>query len=447
MTKSEVIKSVLLKNKNMSNSELANILYETHISLFKNWKKRNLVDEIQKTRRKNKLFRDPEFNDESEKVYSFTDNGASATVEKITSERVKTMDDLIRICEIDTDVWEIYKSEVSAYESHTKLRRYDEENVRINDLHKLVPLFRVKVFLRRNTFNETVKNLKEELLNELKSHAIEYKKLTYPKLNKKLRNVLLEINIFDLHFGKHAWEDETGENYDIKIAKEKYLKCINELLSLATVNYNIDRFLIPIGNDFFNSDNSFNTTTNNTPQNEDTRWQKTFSRGRQLIITAIDMISLIAPVTVLMVPGNHDFERTFYLGEVLEAWYSKNPNVQVDNGPKIRKYFQYGKNLIGFTHGKDEKITDLPMLMATEVPELWAKTKYREIHLGHFHIKREIKWLSTEEYKGVVVRFMRSLTATDSWHFKKGFVGNIQSGEAFIWDYEQGLIGQFSSNM
>jgi hypothetical protein len=73
-----------------------------------------------------------------------------------------------------------------------------------------------------------------------------------------------------------------------------------------------------------------------------------------------------------MVPGNHDYERNFYLGDSLEGWFYNNPNVTVDNSANPRKYYKYGQVLIGYTHGNEEKVTDLPLIMAHERSTDWA---------------------------------------------------------------------------
>ena len=78
---------------------------------------------------------------------------------------------------------------------------------------------------------------------------------------------------------------------------------------------------------------------------------------------------------------------------------------------------------------------------------MWAETRYKEWHLGEIHHKREIKWLSTEEYKGVTVRYMRTLASPDAWSFSKGYVSSLRAGEGFVWDSENGLVAQFTANL
>ena len=39
------------------------------------------------------------------------------------------------------------------------------------------------------------------------------------------------------------------------------------------------------------------------------------------MVTAIDYLKEIAPVDVVVISGNHDYERMFYAGDVIAGWY------------------------------------------------------------------------------------------------------------------------------
>jgi hypothetical protein len=206
----------------------------------------------------------------------------------------------------------------------------------------------------------------------------------------------------------------------------------------------VSRILFPVGNDYFNVNDKKEETIHGTRQQEDTRWQKTFRKGHQLMVQQIDKLQTIAPVDVLVIPGNHDEERAFYMGEVLSAWYRNCPNVTVDNRAVKRKYYAHGVNLIGLTHGYYEKPATLCNLMPLEVPQLWAASKYREFHLGDKHHKKDMITI-TEEFTGVVVRILRALSAASTWSFDKGYLGALRAGEGFLWHPSNGLIAQFTA--
>ena len=376
------------------------------------------------------------------KIIDFAEQGNETIVEETKgnkiiqspkSFRIKTLDDLISVCQIDIEVWDIDRYVINKWEVGSQV---DGQII-------VEPLFQVKAWLKKNVQVSEMNRLRIEMTNQLKEFAPKYPLISYDKFDK---GQLLEINIFDLHFGKLCWGLETGDNYDTKIARKRFINAISSIIGRIE-GYDIKRIVFPIGNDFFNSDNHKNTTTNLTPQDEDLRWQKTYKAGRELLIEGIDMLQTIAPVDVVVVQGNHDFERSFYVGDAMACWYHNNQNVSVNNNPNPRKHYQFGECLITYTHGNNEKIADLPLLVASEVPQLWSKTKYREIHVGHLHHKKEIKFMATQEHKGITVRFMRSLSGTDAWHNLKGYKGGIQACEAFIWDENEGLICQFSHNL
>jgi len=351
--------------------------------------------------------------------------------------RIVTVEKLLDIYDIDLEIWEIEKQIINTWEVGAK--GPDKKIV-------TTPLFQVKVWLKKKQAAYDLENIRREFLEDLKqlSPKVPYNK----KQNIDKDGKLLEITIFDLHFGKVAWHEEVGENYNIKIASERFNDCIDYFINLYQ-GTNIEKILLPISNDFFNSDKShpYNSTTSGTPQEEDTRWQNTFRKGRELLIKNIQKLSQIAPVEVKVIPGNHDYERSFYLGDSLEGWFHNDQNVNIDNSPNPRKYFSFGKNLIGFTHGNNEKVADLPMIMAQENPTDWAMTYYREFHLGHLHHKKEGKFNATNELQGVMVRHMSSLSGTDSWHHKKGYIGARKSAESFLWDKEKGLLNQTYYNI
>ena len=45
---------------------------------------------------------------------------------------------------------------------------------------------------------------------------------------------------------------------------------------------------------------------------------------------------------------------------------------------------------------------------------------------------------------GVTLRYLSSLTGTEEWHYKKGYIGAHKAGEAFIWNDQCGLIGNLN---
>lgn len=251
---------------------------------------------------------------------------------------------------------------------------------------------------------------------------------------KELSNNMLEVNIPDAHFGKMAWGVETGyENYDTKIAQATYMRAVASLIE-RTKNTKYDEIVYVVGNDLLNSNDSENKTAHGTIVTTDGRYHKTFWKVRTTIVEAIEQFRKIAKVRVVLVYGNHDTLSSWHLGDSLECYFHKYTDVVIENNPTYRKYIEYGKNMIMLTHGDKGKKDDYPLVMATEQPQMWARTKFRECHTGHTH---ETKM---QEQHGVRVRVLPALCPPDDWHSENAYVGNLRSAEAYTWNKTEGLV-------
>jgi len=254
-------------------------------------------------------------------------------------------------------------------------------------------------------------------------------------------NALLELPIMDFHLGKLAWGDETGQDdYDLKIAEALWRETVNDLLGKAAQFCDPEYILFPVGQDFFHFDTPKTTTTAGTQLDSDTRWQKMFTKGVELLVWAIEQCHIIAPVKVMWIPGNHDQMLSYAATVGLYQRYTQCRDVEVDLSPTKRKYHRYGRNLIGFAHGENEG-KRIEGLMQVEAPDDWGKTLWREFHMGHLHSE------SAYSKGGVTFRRISSITSADAWHAEMGFLGATRQAQAFVWDRERGLQAILNSNI
>ncbi len=258
-----------------------------------------------------------------------------------------------------------------------------------------------------------------------------------PELTAK--DYMLEVPNCDLHLSKLAWEPEVGESYDYKIAEKRYRTVMEDVYGRAE-KVMPGKILLPIGHDFFHTDTLQGTTTAGTPQDFDGRWQKQFNKGVELLVWTCDLFSQLAPVEGFLVPGNHDKMVSYYALMFLSAWFKDKKEVDINIDPKTRKYVEFGKNLIGFTHGDKERKRIFGN-MQVEAPQAWGRTKFREYHIGHWHHE------STKEEHGVIVRSLSTITGTDAYHFEHGFVGAIAKQQSFLWHKQKGLYEIWHTNI
>ena len=253
-------------------------------------------------------------------------------------------------------------------------------------------------------------------------------------------NFMLELPIMDFHLGKLSWREETGVDYDLKIAEKLWRATVSDLLGKARLAGIPEYILFPVGQDFFHFDTPATTTTAGTQLDSDTRWQKMFNTGVALLIWAVEQCRMLAPVKVLWIPGNHDTVLSYAATVGLAQRYTETEDVTVDLSPQPRKYVRYGLNLIGFAHGVEEG-KRLEGLLQLEAAQDWGKTIWREMHLGHLHTEK------TVEKNGIEFRRISSITAPDAWHNENGFIGSTRRAQAFIWDKNKGLEAILNSNV
>lgn len=327
----------------------------------------------------------------------------------------------------DWDIDNVNESEISEFKQFLQDNEIEETDV------KSVKFW--QNMQGENRFSVVVKG-EDDLMKAAKKEMVALLETYSPKVEKDYARVqdpvVYEISLPDIHYGKY-----TGQTLDE--AEEEYMNTVKDLLSKAQ-GLNIEKILLPIGNDGMNSEGYSRATTKGTPQQDSAEWQETFVGYCNLMVRAIHYLAKTAPVDVVVVQGNHDYERMFYAGEYLRAFFKNDERVDVDNNFESRKYYKYGVNLIMFTHGDKEKPAEMPLIMATEQPMLFAETKFREVHCGHKH-KEQV-----DEYRGIKVRFIPSICANDAWHKMMGYEAK-RTGQAHIWNKASGYEGYLQTNI
>jgi len=295
------------------------------------------------------------------------------------------------------------------------------ESVRVTN-----PLFKTPEQLNYETLHKSI-------LSDLKEYSPKYN--TYVREELKDANLLV-IDPADIHIGKLCSAFEVGEQYDNQIAVNRVLDGVNGILNKVS-SFNIDKILFVIGNDVLHIDNPKRTTTSGTPQDTDGMWHSNFLIAKQLYIDIIEKLICVADVEVVFNPSNHDYTNGFFLAQLIETHFRNCENIKFDCNISHRKYFVYGKNLIGTTHGDGAKVAELPLLMANESQD-WSKCKHRYIYIHHFHHK------IAKDYTSVCVEALRSPSGTDSWHHRNGYEHSPKAVEGFIHSKEHGQIARIT---
>jgi hypothetical protein len=293
------------------------------------------------------------------------------------------------------------------------------------------------IHFRNDISKVSVKDLIEDMLRMMKKHSPKYQTIKRDKIKEPH---LLLIDPADVHIGKLALAAETGEDYNIEIAKKRCIDGVEGLIQKAQ-GFPIDKVMLIIGNDILHFDTAKRTTTSGTPQDTDGQLHQIFTEGLNLYVQLIERLVTIADVEVIYNPSNHDYISGYMLAQALEAWFRTCKNVTFDVTIRHRKHTTYGKNLITTSHGDGAKHNDMPSLMSTEHPD-WSnkEAQFRYIYLHHLHHRKVTKWNSSHDTQGVQMQILRSPSAPDSWHAKSGYCQAPRAVEGFIHHKEYGQI-------
>jgi hypothetical protein len=378
---------------------------------------------------------------EAEPTRTYRESGDSAEVVVPTERVIRTLEDALAHAEVDPLVWRVKSWGCTSWQVGMKLRDFSEGKI-TGEAPIVKNLWRLEMKLERiqpKPFHDAT----EAVIARMAEFSPKYPKLR-PRRQPDDPH-MLEIDLFDVHFGKLCWEPETGNSYDLKIAERVFRNAVEDLVDKAA-GYNIDEIVFPFGNDFVHVDTQVSTTTAGTYQDSDGRLAKIIETAKMAAVWAVDYLRQIAPVKVLLVPGNHGRQTELQLAHTLHAWFRLCDDVTVDYSPMLRKYVRYGTNLIGYTHGNLEKHTSLPTIMAGERKADWAETTYHAWRLGHYHTSKVTTTTPLWTQDGVEIRILRSLAGTDSWHFNAGYVGGTRAAEAFLLSHKNGFSGNFVAN-
>lgn len=248
---------------------------------------------------------------------------------------------------------------------------------------------------------------------------------------RSVSNLLTVIPLGDPHIGCYAWAAEAGEDFDVNIARQDLLAAAGRLVEVAPPT---ERALIVNLGDFFHADSLSQLTKSGHKLDVDTRWPRVLRLGCHLMV---DLITLALQkhqrVELVNAIGNHDDHSSIMLSAFLEAWFHAEPRVLIHPTTSKFHYLEFGRCLIGVTHGDTVKHLALGELMASDRPEAWGRTVHRYWYTGHIH------HTSKTELRGVVVESFRTLAARDAWHTAQGY----RSGRdmyAIVLDKEHGEV-------
>jgi hypothetical protein len=256
---------------------------------------------------------------------------------------------------------------------------------------------------------------------------------------------VLEICLPDLHSGLLAWRMETGEDYDVHIAEERFRWCLGDILTRCK-NKKFKKIIFVTLGDLLHIDNDMQTTSKGTFQQADGRLAKIFDATLEMLIDGITALVKVAPVDFVYVCGNHDRVVGYTLVRAVEQAFRHNQSVTFDTTPNPQKHKLVGVNLIGWTHG-DMPSKHLGTWLQQSARREYGLSKFAEVHAGHIHSQKATEIKQTEEDAGILVRHLPTVCQASYWEHQQGYSQSVKTVMCFVWNEKTGLREMWYSNI
>ncbi len=170
--------------------------------------------------------------------------------------------------------------------------------------------------------------------------------------------------------------------------------------------------------DYLHSDDPSNMTRRSgNPLDVDGDWFEILKVGRDVMIHLVRCaLRHHEQVHVKNLVGNHDDLCSLFMSLLIEQHFRDEPRVDVDVSGAPFQWYEFGQNLLCFSHGQSCKRKDIPAVMANRKREAWGRTSHAFCYLGHVHHTRK------SEEGGVMIESVRTLAEQDLWHEAAGYV-------------------------
>lgn len=258
-------------------------------------------------------------------------------------------------------------------------------------------------------------------------------------------DLLCVIPVGDPHFGLYTWAGDAEKDFSLEEAERVTCAAVDRLVDSGPAAKT--GLLLNLG-DHFHADNQKNQSQSGHQLDVAGRWAEIQQVSVRAMVYCIKkMLTKYEQVVVKINRGNHDKHASYALSLMLSCYFHNEPRVHVDLCPKAHWYYQFGKVLIGSTHGDTTKDKDLLPTMAVDKAVAWGQAKHRYWYVGHLHHKQ------VKEFHGGIVEYFRTLAPGDAWHYAEGYrsghdlnliVHHKEHGEVERHRVDTGMLEKFS---
>ena len=348
-------------------------------------------------------------------VIKFTEDLAKGTGEVVAnfSEEVKSLDELIEKCKIDTEKWEITKYVQNFWGNGNN------------------PHWQVKAWLGKKSTEQV---FQDTFVDFLASYKPVSQEVMSPKVDFNKPNGMLVINKQDSHLNK--WDVDGDNNVADRLANIMYK--VELIANQAQLSNNLENITYILGSDEFNSEYT-NATTKGTPQQNTHTYHTSFEYicGHEVLMITM-LLQYAQNVTIVYVAGNHDEFVGWHLVNWLQTYFRNVDRLTFDCSPKYRKYISYGISAMMFNHGDAIKPAKLASIFPMEYKNEWSQHDVYYIFTGDKH--HEV----SQDFNGIKFYQIPAFSnAKSGWDEKNGYTCSRGEVTAFLIDFHDGMTNIF----
>ncbi|EIJ2861405.1 metallophosphoesterase [Salmonella enterica] len=290
-------------------------------------------------------------------------------------------------------------------------------------------------WVKTDTDAERQVELMRAVIDGMKSDITPVSAVPPPKkrLNEKLLNL---YTVSDFHLGMLAWADESGDDWDMKIAEDLFSKWFDAAFQKAP---DAGVGVINLLGDFAHFDSlDAVTPASGHVLDADTRYQKLVRYMIRMVRRVVNM-ALVKhkSVRLLIVQGNHDESGMIWLAEMFNTLYDNEPRVFVDTSPDVYKMVQHGKTTLFFHHGHKARFDAIEPVMIAKFRKAFGESVYSYAHVGHLHHQKIV------ESRNMIVEQHRTLAAKDAYASRGGWMSG-RSANVITYSAEYGEVARLT---
>lgn len=274
----------------------------------------------------------------------------------------------------------------------------------------------------------------KEIASSLSEEIIPAWPITAPKHT--IESLLNQYTITDYHIGMMAWHEESGEDFDIKIAEELLLNWFATAIKASPDAHTA--IFAQIG-DYLHWDGlDAVTPTSRHLLDADTRFQKIVRVAIRCTRQIIRMLlEKHAKVHVIMADANHDPASGIWLREFLSAHYDTEPRVTVDINADSYYCYEHGLTSLFYHHGHKRKPANIDDVFVAKYREVFGRTKYSYAHMGHLH------HVDIKETNLMIIEQHRTLAAHDAYASRGGYMAG-RDAKVITYHKDYGEVGRIT---